>query len=81
MQLQELDRSEEILTDGHRRCLTGAMEEMDLVVRPQPHLQSITVKPESPNISLSMAMRPGREAERGGPPRFHGFSDSLLVPS
>jgi hypothetical protein len=50
----------------NRRCFTGAMvlgnevllgaipmEDMDLVL--QPHLQSIDVNPESPNIAVSLA--------------------------
>jgi clan AA aspartic protease len=82
LQLQELEKREVVLADGHRRtvpymgpvevrfrnrrCFTGAMvlgnevllgaipmEDMDLVLQPQP--QSIDVNPESPNIAVSLA--------------------------
>ena len=69
LNLAELERREVVLADGHRRsvpyvgpvevrfrnrrCFSGAMEDMDLVLRPQ--LQSVDVNPESPNIPLSLA--------------------------
>jgi predicted aspartyl protease len=66
LQLQELEKWEVVLADGHRRCFTGAMvlgnevllgaipmEDMDLVLQPQ--LQSIAVNPESPTIAVSLA--------------------------